>query len=223
LGTDEANESVFSTFFDATDPQETNHLGSFEAVVLNTKVYSNAVNGLLRKDTNTEFCDQASTVADIVSSEGMAIRTGRPFLDPTPLPPTVEFAMRELGVHETVAVSMVGCTAVGEEELSFEHSTQIRSVQKIDNLWYLGQIHDSIGVELVGRFRRDQVYLQFCLSNPIVTETNDAIFAFNDHEQFSLSKRQKLKVQVCFNSLLCVPRLTIYQSSVSHMILGANA
>jgi hypothetical protein len=164
LGTDEASESIFSQLVDPKPDEK----ASFETVILNTKVYSNAFSGVLSLTANDDESDDARTVLDSETVDLPLRVDDRATSNTTGIgidSPELRRPVQTLGVTRIVAYCLNEYTAQLDGEFSFKKSDTIFDLQRFSRSRYRGLHANSGGT--VGQFDREKVNLNFALRHPL--------------------------------------------------------
>jgi hypothetical protein len=172
LEADDDKESVFSELIDTDDT-------SFDTVILNTKVYSNAFTGVLGPGSHDDESDDARTIIETQSvshtTTPVTETVARAPKDTTEAynlaidAPEIRSAIQNLGVTDIQAVVMFDHIARSNRELSFSQPDLIYNVQQVTTSQYHGRCEKSPGGW--GQFDRRNVVIHFRLGEPLSIRT----------------------------------------------------
>jgi hypothetical protein len=191
---------VFSHLIDAEDT-------SFDAVLLGTKVYSNALTGVLRPTSHDAESDDARTMIE-TRSVG---HTTTPMIETVAIAPKataevyslaigaseIQSSIQNLGIIGIHANTLVEYTTCLNNELSFGVCEQINSVRRVTRYRYCGRKETGTSKQGPwGQFDRQKVDIFFRSSEPLkirtVKDCNNPI----DESYLAYEKGEMLFVEV---------------------------
>jgi len=205
LSRDEDNGSIFNQLV-ATKNADT----SFEAVILSTKVYSNAFTGAL-DPTGDDQSDDSRTIVEIPVRNTLPTTASQPASRTSELAlhdPRIKSSIDSLGIVTVIAWTAVDCNATLVEELSFQKGQYVDGIQKLTESRYQGRLR-STGVQ--GCFDRAKVVL-YLAQRPLEVHTIAAYSSSPSSEFLTFQKGDILKFQASPElSQFCAQLLTDFQ------------
>lgn len=200
LDTIDANANVFSKLLGEGGSSQIDGPRRFETVLLNTKVYSSSMDNVPEDEEDASDDSASTTIITTRPRPPASDTTDSPISSPisVPEPGAVRLSKRSLGAREVYAYTQVYHTANSVEELSFNSRRRIINVQKVDDVWYTGQLKGPTGLGLVGRFRREHVTLKVALSHPVTVHAKCSFNApvIGTQTSVTIDKGQELQVRV---------------------------